>query len=323
MSYAFDPELAPWVTMLPATDYTDVAAARTQLAAALASRAAGELPANVAFRDLPVPGLAGAPDVPVRVYTPADRDGPWPALLYIHGGGFVLGDLDGFHADVARIVADVGAVAVSVDYRLAPENPFPAGLEDCYAALVWTVAHAAELGIDAGQVAVGGESAGGGLAAAVALLARDRGGPALCFQYLSVPVLDDRLDSPSMTAFTDTPLWNRPKAELSWKYYLSGTTTVDGRDGLRYAAPARAEDLSGLPPAYVRTCEFDPLRDEGLRYAMRLLQAGVRTEVHNYPGTFHGSTAIPEAAVSKRMAADQLDALRRGLHVQHIALDTE
>jgi acetyl esterase len=319
LSYSFDPELAPWAATLPATDYTDVATARSQMAAILASRPAGELPANVAVRDLPVPGAAGAPDVPVRVYTPAGRAGPLPALLYIHGGGFILGDLDSFHAGVARIAAEVGAVAVSVDYRLAPEHPFPAGLEDCYAALVWTVEHAADLDIDTGRVAVGGESAGGGLAAAVALLARDRGGPALCFQYLGVPVLDDRLDTPSMTAFVDTPLWNRPKAALSWKYYLSGPTTVDGRDGLRYAAPARAEDLSGLPPAYVTTCEFDPLRDEGLQYAMRLLQAGVSTEVHNYPGTFHGSTAIAEAAVSKRMAADQLDALRRGMRAHIIA----
>jgi acetyl esterase len=313
MSYPIDPELAPWVARLPNTDYTDVAAARVQMAAALASLPVRELPANVAVRDLSVPGPVGAPEVPVRVYTPTDREGPLPALLYIHGGGFTLGDLDTFHADVARIAAQVGVVAVSVDYRLAPEHPFPAGLEDCYAALVWTVEHAAELGIDTKRVAVGGESAGGNLSAAVALLARDRGGPALRFQLLGVPALDDRLDTPSMTAFVDTPVISRSKVVLSWKHYLGGPTTVDGADGLHYAAPARTEDLSGLPPACVMTCEFDPLRDEGLQYAMRLLQAGVSTEIHQYPGTFHGSSAVAEAAVSKLMVADQFDALRRGL----------
>jgi acetyl esterase/lipase len=313
VSYAVDPELAPWVAKMPNADYNDVPAARAQMAAALDRLPAQELPANVTFHDRHVPGPANAPDVPVRVYTPTDREGPLPALLYIHGGGFILGDLDLLHASVARIVSEVGVVAVSVDYRLAPENPFPAGLEDCYAALVWTVENGAELGIDTGRVAVGGESAGGGMSAGLALLARDRGGPALRFQLLGVPVLDDRLDTPSMTAFVDTPGYNRPKAILSWKYYLGGTSTVDGADGLRYAAPARAEDLSGLPPACVTTCEFDPLRDEGLRYAMRLLQAGVSTEIHNYPGTFHGSVAVGGAAVSKLMVTDQLDALRRGL----------
>jgi acetyl esterase/lipase len=252
--------------------------------------------------------------VPVRIFTPAGAGGRLPGLLYIHGGGFVLGSVDASHDDALCIAAEVGAVVLSVEYRLAPEHPFPAGLEDCYAALTWTAANAADLGIDPGRLAVGGESAGGGLSAATALLARDRGGPALCFQLLGIPELDDRLDTPSMRAFHDTPIWNRPNAELSWDYYLG--EGVRGTAGVSpYAAPARAEDLTGLPPAYVTTCEFDPLRDEGLAYALRLVQAGVGTEVHHYPGTFHGSGLIPDAAVSRRMAADRLGVLRRALRI--------
>ena len=144
--------------------------------------------------------------------------------------------------------------------------------------------------------------------AAVALLARDRNGPKLCFQLLGIPELDDRLDTPSMLAFTDTPLWNRPNAEFSWRAYLG-----DGAEVSPYAAPARAEDLSGLPPAYVSTMEFDPLRDEGIRYAARLLEQGVSVELHHYPGTFHGSHMLRHAQVSKRTNAEMLDALRRGL----------
>jgi acetyl esterase/lipase len=198
---------------------------------------------------------------------------------------------------------------VSVDYRLAPEHPFPSGLEDCYAALLWLAKESGELGVDAERIAVFGQSAGGGLAAGLALLARDRGGPSLCFQLLGIPELDDRLETPSMVAFTDTPMWNRPSAERSWRYYLgeepNGDTSV-------YAAPARAEDLSGLPPAYVSTCEYDPLRDEGMIYALRLLQAGVSVELHQFAGTFHGSTILP-AEVSRRQQAEMTDALRRGL----------
>ena len=198
----------------------------------------------------------------MRVYSPANRTGAVPGLLYIHGGGFVLGDLDMFHASLLRLVDELGVVIVSVDYRLAPEHPFPAPVEDCYAALQWVEAKAAELGIDPARLGVGGESAGGGLPAAVALLARDRGGPALCFQYLGIPELDDRLGTPSMRAYTDTPLWNRPNAVFSWTSYLGAEPGGDGVSP--YAAPARAEDLAGLPPAFVTTCQFDPLRDEGI-----------------------------------------------------------
>ncbi|MGW5415787.1 alpha/beta hydrolase [Actinomadura geliboluensis] len=308
MTYAYDPELAPWISMIPHLTIADVEKVRREEAEMFGDKPAYEPPVPVETRDVTVP-----PGVPVRVFRPAEHDGPLPGLVYIHGGGFVLGSVDLYQDDTTAIAAEVGAVVVSVEYRLAPEHPFPSGLEDCYAALTWTAEHAGELGIDPTRLAVGGESAGGGLSAAVALLARDRGGPALCFQLLGVPELDDRLDTPSMRAFTDTPIWHRPNAELSWDYYLG--EGVRGTAGVSpYAAPARAEDLSGLPPAYVTTCEFDPLRDEGLTYAMRLVQSGVPTEIHHYPGTFHGSTLVPQAAVTKRMNADRLGALRRALH---------
>jgi acetyl esterase len=314
MTYAIDPELLPWLEMLPAFSFAD----RDSM---LAARAAiGEManfvpayePVNpIDVRDLTVPGPAGAPDVPVRVYAPAQRVGALPGLLHIHGGGFVLGDLDTFHSGPLRLVDELGIVIVAVDYRLAPEHPFPAPVEDCYAALVWAGANAAELGIDPTRLGVSGESAGGGLAAAVTLLARDRGGPALCFQLLLIPELDDRLATPSMTAYLDTPLWSRPAAVFSWTSYLG--TEPGGADVSPYAAPARADDLSGLPPAFVAVCQFDPLRDEGIAYAQGLMQADVLTELHHYPGTFHGSAMVETAAVTRRMIADELAAIRRGL----------
>ena len=164
-----------------------------------------------------IPGPSGAPDVRVRVYTPSGTPTSRPGFVYIHGGGFVIGNLDQDDAAATRIADKAGAVVVSVDYRLAPETPYPGPLEDCYAALVWTAAKAAELGIDPQRLGIGGISAGGGLSAGLALLARDRGGPAVCFQYLAMPELDDRLETPSMTKFVDTPLWHRPNAILSWK----------------------------------------------------------------------------------------------------------
>lgn len=313
MTYSIDPELARWLPVLPESSYADVKAARAKLRAQVARWPKYRPPRPVEVRDAAAPGPDGAPSVPVRVYSPSDRSEPLPAVMYLHGGGFTVGDLDSIHSAALHVASEIGAVLVTVDYRLAPEHPFPAGLEDCYAALSWIAASAAELHIDPGRLAVAGDSAGGGLAAAVALLARDRGGPGLCCQYLETPQLDDRLDTPSMRAYHDTPLFSRSDAALCWQYYLGDGLRRGAGDVSPYAAPARARNLSGLPPAFVVTCEFDPLRDEGLDYAQRLVQAGVSTELHLYPGTFHGSAIIVSAAVSKRMAADKLDALRRGL----------
>ena len=192
-------------------------------------------------------------------------------------------------------------------YRRAPEHRFPAALDDAYAVLTWTAGHAADLGIDPERIAVGGHSAGAGLAAAVALRARDQHGPPIRFQLLNQPELDDRQETWSARHFTDTHWMNRDKIAATWRHYLgSGPASP-------YAAPARAADLSGLPPAYIATAEVDPLRDEGIDYALRLLQAGVSVELHQWPGTFHGSHAILSAEVSQRQIAEATAALRRAL----------
>ncbi len=309
---AYDPELASIIPLLPVeTDWSDLAAARAQLEALVASmpppQTIGE--DRVRFEDRVVPGPPDAPDLSVRVYRPVGDAGTRPAVLYIHGGGFCFGSVEFEHQGALAAAHTTGAVVVSVEYRLAPEHPFPAGLEDCYAALVWLASQAAALGIDAERIAVMGQSAGGGLSAGLALLARDRGGPALCFQMLGIPELDHRLETASMREFVDTPLWNRPNAIMSWRCYLGeGPGEVSP-----YASPSIAKDLRGLPPAYVSTMECDPLRVEGIEYALRLLQAGVPVELHQYPGTFHGSAVVPGAAVSRRSNAEMMDALARAL----------
>ncbi|MFC4326443.1 alpha/beta hydrolase [Streptomyces andamanensis] len=317
MTYAYDPELAPWLSLLAGIDYTNVQQMRAA-EAELMSFDAAEQTTDVSFRDITVPGLNGAPEIGVRIYTPAGHEGKIPGLLYIHGGGFAIGSVAGFHNETLRIAAEVGAVVASVEYRLAPEHPFPAPIEDCYAALTWFAAHADELGVDPERIGVAGESAGAGLAAGLALYARDHGGPALVMQYLGIPALDDRLDTLSMRTFTDVPGWNRHNAEVCWDYYLGGEGRRGGDDTSPYAAPARAEDLSGLPPTYITAAEFDPLRDEDLIYGQRLIAAGVPTEIHHFPGTFHGSAQLaPQAGVSIRMVAEMTDALRRGLRVEN------
>ncbi len=314
MTYAFDPELAPFVEMLPAGDLTDVHAARAAIAAIIAPMNADVDVAGLRIEDHTVAGPDGSPPVLVRVYSP-DSAAPAagrPALLDIHGGGFVVGDIEMEHGFAAGTARALDAVIAVVEYRLAPEHPFPAGLEDCYAALVWLHDNAGALGVDPARIGVGGQSAGGGLSAATALLARDRSGPSLCFQFLGIPELDHRLETTSMRTFVDTPMWNRANAERSWSWYLGG----DSAEVSPYASPSIATDLAGLPPAYVTTMEFDPLRDEGILYALRLMEAGVSVELHSFPGTFHGSAAVPTAAVSRRATKEQTVALARGLGVE-------
>lgn len=315
MTYAIDPELLPWLDMLPSMKFADYAALLTaRTTVEQMSRSRHESESRVEIRRTTVSGLAGEPDVPVRIHFPTRRNGTAPGLLYIHGGGFVMSDLELFHSTVLRVTDELGVVVVAVEYRLAPEHPYPAPLEDCYAALTWMTENAAELGIDPARIGVLGESAGGGLAAGVALLTRDRGGPQLCFQVLEVPELDDRLNTPSMRAYyDDSPLWDQSSLVFGWRCYLGAEP---GGAGISpYAAPGRAEDLSELPPAFVAVCQFDPLRDEGIAYAQKLMLAGIPTELHCYPGTFHDSSMIEHAAVSRRMRADQLAALRHGLTV--------
>jgi acetyl esterase/lipase len=313
VTYAFDPELLPLVEALPATDISDLETARSGLAALIEPFNAVVDASGVTVTDHRAPGPEGAPAVLIRVYAPeaAPPASGRPALLDIHGGGFVLGSIEMEHAFAARVVQELDVVVAAVEYRLAPEHPFPAGLEDCYAALSWLRAEADALGVDVERIGVGGQSAGGGLSAALALLARDRGGPALCFQFLGIPELDHRLETTSMRTFVDTPMWSRPNAERSWQLYLG----PEPGEVSPYASPSVATDLRALPPAYVTVMEFDPLRDEGILYALAMMGAGVPVELHSFPGTFHGSAFVATADVSRRGAAELMGALRRGLKV--------
>jgi acetyl esterase/lipase len=309
---AYDPELAPFVPSLPVeSDWTDLDAARRQMAQMIASMSpqSGPSEARVRFEDRVIRGPSDAPELAVRVYRPLGDAEIRPGLLYIHGGGFCFGSVEFEHQGAMAAAQGANAVVVSVEYRLAPEHPFPAGIEDCYAALLWLASEAPALAVDVDHIGVIGGSAGGGLAAGVALMARDRGGPKLCYQVLGIPELDHRLMTPSMQQFIDTPLWNRPNAIMSWRHYLGESQ----EEVSPYASPSIAVDLSGLPPAYVSTMEFDPLRDEGIEYALRMLQAGVAVELHQYPGTFHGSGLFAAASVSRRAAAEMMEALTRGL----------
>jgi len=311
--YAFDKDFLPFLPEIPTVqDFST--AAKIQAMRVMRDEALEPVPPrdDVAMEDRAIAGLGDAPEVPIRIYRPFEASGdPRPGFLEIHGGGFILGNIEMMDGWCQMIAAEVDAVVVSVEYRLAPEHPFPAGVEDCYAALCWVHEHAEELGIDPARIAIGGQSAGGGLAAGLALMARDKGGPSICYQLLEIPELDDRLDTPSMLAFQDTPFWNRPNAVSSWQHYLG--PNHEGEPSI-YAAPARAKDLSGLPPSYVSTMEFDPLRDEGLRYAMGMLAAGVSVELHNYAGTFHGSAFLPEAEPTRRNTEEIVQILRRRLH---------
>lgn len=309
----YDPAFADLIALLPTVTDFSTPEKIVELRAATFDFAgpAPEDRDDVTKEDRTVPGPAvpaASPDVPIRIYRPnasqtSERRG---CLVEIHGGGFLTGSIEQMDAWCQFVSAAHGAIVVSVEYRLAPESPFPAGIEDCYAALCWTSENADALGVDPDRIAIGGQSAGGGLAAGTALMARDRGGPKLCFQLLEIPELDDRLATPSMMQFVDTPLWNRPNAVWSWKHYLGADHEGEVS---AYAAPARATDLSGLPPAYVTTMEFDPLRDEGIQYALRMMQSGVSVELHAYPGTFHGSALLPTAEVSRRGAEEVQTAL--------------
>ncbi|HEX9889104.1 MAG TPA: alpha/beta hydrolase [Nitriliruptorales bacterium] len=241
--------------------------------------------------------VPGDPPVPVRVHRPRGVGGMRPCVYSIHGGGYIAGSHDDHDPLFERWCPMFGCVGVAVDYRLAPATPYPGPLEDCYAGLVWTWEHADELGVDRDRIGVMGGSAGGGLAAALALLCRDRQGPPLAFQLLECPMLDDRQITPS-SRLEDLPVWSRASNAFGWQAHLG---ELHGTDDVPYtAAPARAVDLSGLPPAFVAVGAVDGFRDEDVDYATRLNQAGVPTELHVYPGGLHGYQLVPGARLTQR-----------------------
>ncbi len=307
--YPFDPELAVALPQVPHFNLSDVEESR-RLDREFCALAPSVDSTGVEIREWNVPVSEG--EMMVRVYSPHSGPGELPAIYDLHAGGFCVGSVESNHGRNVELAQQVGAVVISSNYRLAPEHPYPTPLEDCYAGALWIVEHAVELGVDPERIAVHGRSAGASLAAGICLLARDRGTLRIAFQYLGYPPLDDRLQTPSMVRFVDTPMWDRPNAELSWAHYL-GDAAERGEVSI-YAAPGRAEDLSRLPPACVTAMQFDPLRDEDIDYARRLLSADVPTELHVYPGTFHGSGAIPSAWISEREADEEVAVLQRALH---------
>lgn len=260
-----------------------------------------------------IPSAAG--EMLVKIYEPAQRTGAkLPAMLWIHGGGRVMGHPDMDDALCERFVEAATCVVVSVDYRLAPEHPYPAAIDDCYASLTWMTDEAELLSIDLDRVAIAGASGGGGLTAALALMARDKGGPALIFQMPLYPMIDDRNITASSHEITaDNATWNRTNNLAAWNMYLG--ERADASEVSPYAVPSKAENLAGLPPTYTCVGQVDLFRDETIEYVTRLAQAGVDVEFHLYPGTFHGFEVFaPQAEVSQRASQNYVDAIARALN---------
>jgi acetyl esterase/lipase len=312
-AHLVDPELVEGLTLWPPLDFstTDVVAVRAGLAAMLAGAPVVEVP-GVVTETITVPGPEGAPEVRVVVHRPAEAAGPVPAILHIHGGGYVIGTPG--MSDLANkgLVRELGCAVYSVDYRLAPETAHPGPVEDCYAALRYVAENAAALRVDATRIGVMGESAGGGLAAGLALLARDRGGPQLAFQHLIFPMLDDRTGTVGDPhPYTGEYVWSPAQNRYGWGALLG--TAPGGADVSPYAAAARAEDLAGLPPAFIAVGTLDLFLEENIEYARRLTRAGVPVELHVYPGAYHGFQLMGTARVTLAANRDSLEALRRAV----------
>lgn len=313
MSFTLDPQVAEALAPIAAAmagstppPVGDVAARRTALEGLIGhADTAQPTPDDVTITDHHLATADGA-TILLRWYAKQDAE-PGPAAVYLHGGGMILGHVGLFDGSVSRYVSASGTPILSVDYRRAPEHPYPTPVEDAYAALVWLHDHAAELGVDPARIGVFGDSAGGGLAAAVSILARDRKGPAIAKQILVMPMLDDRTltPDPQIAPFV---LWSWDDNRTGWQALLG--EAAGGPDTPAYAAPARVADPSGLPPAYIEVGQLDIFRDEDLTYALRLGQAGVPVEFHLHPGVPHEFESIAFTSdAARRVIADRVRAL--------------
>ncbi|NLN07639.1 MAG: alpha/beta hydrolase [Firmicutes bacterium] len=305
----FHPDLQEAVSTLPELDiFSDLNRTREITRKMFAELPRGaEPPAAVET----VPAGEGRSAVTVHISRPPKQAGPLPGVLHIHGGGYVLGFAAMDDPLCQRIAREVNCVVVSVDYRLAPEHPYPAALEDCYAALEWMAANAAGLGIDPERLAVTGASAGGGLTVATALLARDRKGPVLKFMAPLCPMLDNTNTTPSSMKFWTVASGTGNLTKKTWQLYLGAA-----KDPVPpYAVPAKAEDLSGLPATFTFVGGLDLFRDETINFVAGLARAKVPVEFHLYPGCFHGfENLLPNCGISKKADSDYLSALRQALH---------
>lgn len=296
-----DREIAPIIDLFPRVDLD--AAPIAQIRAKAAETYSILPPPVIAPEKLTVPSIHGGPDIPVFLYRPAETGAGGGAILHIHGGGMVMGSVEQMQAGPAMLAASAGVPVASVEYRLAPENPFPAPQQDCHSALVWLAGQADAIGFDAGRIVVAGESAGGGLAAALAIMARDLGGPgpAIAGQLLTYPMLDHRTGSdacPYDNPTTGEFIWTRASNRFGWRALRGDYKADDDRRG--WFSPSLADDLSNLPPAYIATGSLDLFFDENLDYARRLVAAGVPVDLHSYAGAIHAFNAIPDAALSQR-----------------------
>jgi acetyl esterase/lipase len=268
---------------------------------------------GVITKDLTIPGPKGCPDVGIRIYRPEKISGILPSLLWIHGGGYMLGEIDQEDLTAKKFALEGGCVVVSVEYRLAPEHPYPAPLDDCYAALKWLSTHANEVSVDRSRIAIGGASAGGGLAAGLAILACDRAEVEIVFQLLIYPMINDSNVAPASDTLPDTLFWTRENNLIGWRSYLGGEP---GSEGVScYAAAYRATNLEGLPAAYIAVGDLDLFAKEDIEYAWKLIEAGVPTELHVYPGGCHAfDMLVPDSEFSQRFTADIYQALKRALY---------
>jgi triacylglycerol lipase len=307
-----DPDFLPLIDLLPNNQFTreDLPAIRIESENRFAFIGAPPIAPEVKV----IAGEGGP--LEVYWYDPAPGETSRPALLHIHGGGLVIGSAKSMQQAPSGMAAALGIPVASVEYRLAPDHPFPAPQQDCYTALTWLAAHAGELGVDAARIGITGESAGGGLAAATALMARDLGGPALAAQFLTYPMLDHRTgsgDCPYGNPITGEFVWTRLHNQFGWECLRGDYGADDAHKG--WFSPALADDLSGLPPTWIGTGSLDLFLDEDLDYALRLVKAGVPVELHSYPGAIHAFNAIAEAPTAKAFTRDLLGAMARMLRV--------
>ena len=290
----------------------DLSARRAALDESLRALAA-ELPVNphVETRNEVIAGADGEGSLRVRIYRPTDATGSLPGILFIHGGGMVMGSLDSEHHTAVGLCDAIRAVVVSVDYRLAPEFPAPAAIEDCYAALLWMHRNAHQLGFDSDHVALYGGSAGGGLALATALTARDRDTHVISYVMALYPMIDDRNETESSHAVVDLGIWDRAGNIEAWAWYLGGLEPT------QYSAPARATDLTGLPPMFIDIGDCDLFLDETRAFAEGVRRSGGDIEFIEYPGAYHASEVFaPEAALSRTITSRRIAALKAALEVR-------